>query len=330
MIDEMEELIKRYLNGIASDEDKMLLLSWLRIKGNVEEFNQLKTQWVNEKEYEVLSEKEQIGLIRFQGYILKKSHDKGLKINSYYRFLRYAAVLLFVISVGGGLVLFGNLYKLNQKTVFTSVADGGQVSKVILPDSSIVWINSESRLSYDQLYGKKNRSVVLDGQAFFQVNKNKKLPFIVKSNNLNVEVIGTKFDVEAYPDSPTTTVILQEGTVNVSLNQNLSKSITLKPGEQYSFNSVSKKSVVTKTNVLKLVSWKEGVLNIYDLPLTETIKKLERRYNYKFSLDENVEDLNVTMTLKNEDLTSVLQILKTIIPVSISTKNDSIYIKSRK
>lgn len=326
----MEELIKEYLKGIISYDDKFVLLNWLRIKGNSEKFEQIKKQWINEKGYEELTENDQTGLIRFQEYMLKKSHSNSLKINSYYSFIKYAAMFLLIISIGGGIFLLQNLKDINQKAVFTVEADGGQVSKVILPDSSIVWINSKSRLSYDQWYGKRNRMVVLEGQAFFHVNKNKELPFIVNSNHLNVEVTGTKFDVEAYSDSPTTTVILQEGTVNVLVNHPLAKEIVLKPGEQLLFNSVSKKSVISKSNVLKLVSWKEGVLNIYDLPLKETIRKLERRYNYKISLDESIANLNVTMTLKNEDLTSVLQTLRTIIPVVITSKNDSIYIKPRK
>lgn len=326
----MKAIIKKYLQGQLNDLEQLGLLKWLRTQGNLDNFNEIKNDWIKEKRQENLTEEEKNSLIRFQEQMLSRSHSRQVKMTKLNRLTRYAAIFMVFLLIGGGAAIFSRFNILTNPSISTLIAKGGQISTVILPDSTIVWINSNSKLTYNHLYGKKNRNVTIDGQAFFQVTKNKKIPFVVNSHDVNIEVTGTIFDVEAYSDAPITTIVLHEGSVNVSFNTLTKNPLSLHPGEQLIFNSKNKRASISRANMEKIGSWKNGILNIYDLPLKEAARKLENRYNYKFQIEEEIEDLNVTITLRDEDLTDMLQILKTIIPISISTKNDSIEIKSRK
>ena len=100
---------------------------------------------------------------------------------------------------------FGSDYGIKYTSV---IADNGQISKVILPDNSVVWLNSGTTLTYDNNYSFNNRNLYLNGQVSLVVKKNEILPLIVAGGNLRVKVLGTRFDVNAYPDDNMIKVIL--------------------------------------------------------------------------------------------------------------------------
>ncbi len=325
----MDDKIKKYLRGESSEQELSELLTWLRQPGHNNRYRKTKKHWLG-NDYDHLSDSHTRELMTFQAKMLSTGFKQSFKLKKTKQFLSYAALFLLLLSVGSMWLYFRTTGFYTSRICSTVVVDGGQMSKLVLPDSSLVWINSLSKLSYDNLFGKKNRQLQLEGQAFFQVSKNKTLPFIVSSRDMEVTATGTMFDVECYPEAEETTIILHEGGVNISPAHSPQKTIQLKAGEMLHYNNQNKKIQIRCVNTAKLLSWKEGKLNIYDQSLNEAAEKLSRRYNCTFVVDETMAHQKVTLSLNDQDLNSVVRILKTIIPVNIYSTNDSIYIDSKK
>ena len=120
-------------------------------------------------------------------------------------------------------------------------ADYGQISKVVLPDSSVIWINSGSTIKYNNQFSSSNRDIELVGEAYFKVSKNKKLPLIVRSSELQVEVLGTEFCVTAYPEESSVQVVLEKGKIVLTSSKHSYFNQDMNPGEMALFNKEKKK-----------------------------------------------------------------------------------------
>lgn len=224
----------------------------------------------------------------------------SLLLNSYFR---YAAVLILVSSISALTFYLGKQNSLipDSGIKYTSVvAERGQISKVILPDSSVVWLNSGTTLTYDNNYSYKNRNVDLSGQAFLQVKKNKNLPLIVACGDLRVKVLGTRFDVCAYPDENSIRIFLESGEVELTNSSNNSFDYNLIPGEIAKFDSESGKMDIKKASNEDYSKWTDGELTFVDSPMAEVIKRLER----KFDIEVTVNNPNVYKTVFNANFTT--------------------------
>ncbi len=321
----MNELIKKYLENIATQAELKILLKWMKHDNNYKEFLKTKKQWKEDLKDDNVSPQTEKGLINFQSFMLKDSVAKTNKILRIKRIYKFAAIVMLFIICGGGFYLSKFLPQDSLTTKIT--ADKGYVASITLPDSSKVWLNSGSTIEYSNTFGNIQRSLKIDGQAYFEVVKNKKIPFIVKSKNINVKVLGTRFTVDAYKDAQNTSVILEEGSVELSISHHPRKKLYMKPGDKIVYNADSDIAKKTRVKADRYSSWRNGILNFYNSPMKEVIQKLSNRYNYEFKLDKVLEDMEVTFTVKQEDLSSVLELLSTITPVNIESKGDSVMIK---
>lgn len=152
---------------------------------------------------------------------------------------------------------------------------GGQW-EVILPDNSKVWLNSASSLKYPEHFAGTTRNVELKGEAYFEVFHNVKMPFHVKCDRQDVEVLGTHFNITAYPDDPNIRTTLLEGSVKVSQPE---KNITklLKPGQEAMLSDIGIK--VIEVDAEDAIAWKEGIFLFNDDHLDEIMKEISRWYN---------------------------------------------------
>lgn len=159
------------------------------------------------------------------------------------------------------------------------------------------------------------REVFLVGEAYFVVAKNKKRPFIVNLNGPSVHVLGTSFDVQAYPENKDIVIYLDEGHVNLTLSS--AKEYPLLPGEKLIYNKESDQCRIIKNDHSKQVSmWKDNVISFKDTPLAEVVKVLNRWYNVNFKIeDEQASKYVYTLTSDNTILEKVLQDLEKIAPV---------------
>jgi len=177
---------------------------------------------------------------------------------------------------------------LSSETVLFNTIEtpkGGKY-QIILPDGSKVWLNSVSSLRFPAIFDGKQRNVELTGEAFFEVAKITGTPFIVKTNDMNVFVTGTQFNVMAYADENYSAATLVEGSVQVS---NISSNITLKPGEQVISNQGSKLSKST-ADVEQNIAWKNGLFQFNDTDMRTVMNQISRWYDvsieYKGSVPE--------------------------------------------
>lgn len=326
----MKEIIEKYLSGKTDAQEYRQLLNWIRQNGHLRDFQKFKKDWESDglmKEFPAGS-KEKWNLL--QGQLLRTTYIQLQKSKRNLRIFRYAAIFIaFVLMTAVGIKWID---RDSAEDVYYNIvkADAGQIANVILPDHTQVWLNSGSSIRYDNEFASTNREIELVGEAYFQVSKNPQLPLIVTGSPVQVKVLGTKFNISAYPDDKLFNVVLEEGKVELisDVYKNFRKELI--PGELAAFNKGSKEMAVKKVNVELHTAWKDGIINIYNLPLDEVVVKLAKRYNQKFEVDEEVKQIRYTYTIKNESLSDVLRLMETITPVVAVQKGEIISLKYQK
>ena len=323
----MKEIVIKYLEGRSSETEQEELLTWIRDKKNRIDFHSFSLVWKNSLDRQNFPANGEESWNKIQARLLQKSFNGWQKTRKINQFFRIAAIFFFLIGIGS-LAFLSTLVEPKTTEFFTNVvAENGHISKAELPDGSAVWLNSGSKVTFNNSFASTNRNISLTGEAYFQIAKNEALPLIVNSGELQVKVLGTKFNITAYPEISEISVVLESGAVEL-LNSNLeSFQFYLAPGERAVFNKSDRSLQVSNVNTSKFTSWKDGILNIYNQTLEEVVERLEARYNQKFNLDNEVKHYRYTFTIKNESLDEIIQLMEKITPVKAEQKNDTISIK---
>lgn len=323
----MQLIITKYLEGRATDAEQARLLVWLRNKKNRSVFNSYGLAWKSSLDENQFPGGSEESWNKIQAQLLQKSFYRWQNSRKMNQFFRAAAIFIFVISLGSLAYFFGNQSKPLPEFYSSVIAENGHVSKVELPDGSLVWLNSGSKISYSNLFASNNRDINLTGEAYFQVTKNEDIPLVVNIEELQVKVLGTNFNVSAYPKSKKINVALESGRVELLNTEDALFLYKLNPGELAVFDKIDRKLVVSEVNTSKFTSWKEGIINFYNQPLEELIKSLENRYNQKFEIDADVKDYHYTFTIKNETLDEIIQLMEKITPIKAVQKGNIITFK---
>ena len=186
----------------------------------------------------------------------------------------------------------------------------GGIYSLVLSDGTKVFLNSDSRLKFPVTFNGENRRVELSGEAFFEVVSDSSHPFVVHTRDMETRVLGTSFDIQAYPDELTIKTTLLTGRVQVSVNH-LSLTETLKPGLQASWTKGTDKITVKEVNVATQALWRDGIIMLDDDGLENVMRMLARWYNvtYEFKGDRSVKHTFTGKIDRNEDLESVLKTL---------------------
>ena len=318
----MKSIITKYLRGKSSADEQNELLHWVRKEEHLGEFQQIKEEWKAEVVKEDVPTEFVSDWTSIQNRMMEQLQQDVQRKQRTLSFFRYAAIFLVLVAVPALVYILSSDRKTNPLVYTTVAADYGQISKVVLPDSSVVWVNSGSTIKYNNQFSATNRNIELVGEAFFKVKHNADVPLIVSNSGLHVKVLGTEFSVSAYPEEKNIQVVLEKGKVELTSTSDSQFRQEMTPGELASFDKEKKKLAVGKVNTNLYTSWKDGLINIYDLPLSELVIKLEKRYNQKFEVDDAIKNMPYTFTIKNEDLSSVLSLMEKITPViAIQDKN---------
>jgi len=197
-----------------------------------------------------------------------------------------------------------------------------------LSDGTKVWLNSDTELKYPVTFSGKTREVKVVGEAFFDVVKDVKHPFIVYSENVKVKVLGTKFNVMAYKDEDIIQVTLESGRVLAMADE---KTSILEPGMQATIIKNTNILSTKKVNVKQFISWRDGIFDFYDISLEDLCVKLARWYDVDFFfLNKNMEELKFTGAVKRTNsLSFVLDILKKTSKIDYIIKNNVVQIYER-
>lgn len=163
-----------------------------------------------------------------------------------------------------------------------TVPRGGQFN-IVLPDGSRVWLNAASSMRYPTAFNGDRREVELQGQGYFEVAPNARQPFFVKVNNLEVQVLGTSFDIMAYADEKSINTTLVEGLVNV---KNGTTEQRLKPGQQAIVDPATGSMVVRQADVDQVIAWKTGFFEFDNASLGTILRQLARWYDIDISYNQ--------------------------------------------
>lgn len=325
-------LIGKYITGKESREEFGQLQAWLQEDPEHQKlFNRVKDEKKiasTIKEFDAY-DKDQAWkryLERVVAISLRRTLSRW-KIAAVFFFLIGCAGVLSYISVKSHLPVpfsFDELYT----TVST---ESGQNSKIILPDSSVVWLNSGTTISYNHDFSVKNRKIRLSGQAFFQIARNEKIPLFVQVDGFKVKALGTKFDVSAYPEDRNIDVVLESGSVELLHDQYRSFVHILKPGEKAHVDVTTKEVSISPVDVYKYTSWKDGVLIFENANMEEVLQKLERWYNINIEVqDPKIYALVFNATIINENVTEIFDLIRYTCAVNykiIPSKNPEIPVK---
>ncbi len=298
-------VIGRYLTGKESEDDRQELKNWLE---EDEANRELLREINNEKNISSAIELYD----SFNGYAAWKKYMHIRSLSSYRKIIirwQVAAVFFFLVGCGG---IIAYLTNTSGGRSFTTVSTNkGQNSKITLPDGSIVWVSSGTTLSYNTNFGEKERSIKLSGEAFFEIAKNKDKPLVVDCNSLKVKVLGTKFDVSAYPEDQSVDVVLESGSVELTSATDQSLKKQLVPGEMARFDVVRKELAVSRDANYKFTSWKDGILIFRNDSMDEVLKKLGRWYNIDIQVDNpQIDQLIFNATIVNENVEDIFDLIK--------------------
>jgi ferric-dicitrate binding protein FerR (iron transport regulator) len=201
----------------------------------------------------------------------------------------------------------------NEITWHEIQTPAGMRSHVVLPDGTDLWLNAESKIKYSIPFTRENRQVELTGEAFLKVVKNEKAPFIVNAGTASVKVLGTQFNVKAYPEDEQLEVALAEGSVEFTGTTTDGKKAetTLVPNDFLAMNIATGRVRLENKNLNKHISWVKNIIVFDETPMPEVAKTLERWYGVKVIIaDAEINKYRFTTTFENESLFRVLELLE--------------------
>jgi transmembrane sensor len=337
--EELNSRIIRYLSGECSSAEKKEFEDWIKMSDeNRDEFNKQKNAWekIAEEEIEWGVDKS------WNEFAAEHNIPSGTEIidikqkPSYLRFgylVRAAAVLLIMI--------IGGYYGLKQFGVFTSsikvetawnraITASGEKIMLTLSDNTKIILNADSKLKYPSGFSDKQREVYLEGEAYFEVQHDTSKPFIIHTQNISTTVLGTKFNISAFPEEKGIAVSLVEGKVNVTMGENGSpeNAVELLPKQQLVFNKQKKNSIVGEFDYQKTICWKDKNFIFDGETLLTVFSKLERAYGVKFELaDKSFSSRKIKINFQNASLWTINESLKKLTGLSYKTITENNEIK---
>ena len=201
----------------------------------------------------------------------------------------------------------------NEITWHEIESPAGMRSHVVLPDGTDLWLNAESKIKYGIPFTLENRQVELSGEAFLKVVKNENAPFIVNAGTASVKVLGTQFNVKAYPEDELLEIALTEGSVEFTGTTADGKkaAATLIPNDFLAMNKTTGKFRLENKNLNNHISWVKNIIIFDETPMPEVAKTLERWYGVKVVVaDAEINKYRFNTTFENESLFRVLELLE--------------------
>ncbi|MFT4759825.1 MAG: transmembrane sensor [Paraglaciecola sp.] len=294
--DDYTLLIYKNLKGELTSNEQKLYTQWLNERTENQNFaNEIARNLQMSKRYQldvkvdIKTEFEPL-IQRIRAH--KAQENQGGKViqmkSSRRRWLSIAAAAALLIAVG----LWWRIQSFGGEEMVAFSTAAGEKKSVTLADGTLAYLNENSRLSYPLTFENKTRTVKFLGEAYFEVAKNPSKPFIIETTNVKVEVLGTAFNLRAYPEEDKADLLVAEGKVRFSV-VNSEKSVTLIANQKGVFDSGNVEKIEnSKSNAY---AWKSGILSYKDTPLEVVLKDLERLFDVKTDL-QNKQLKNCQLT----------------------------------
>lgn len=304
MEDSFQKLYIEFLNGKISPDRFEEFKKQLNNLPDAELAKSMEEYWLSREDHPALDAVRK-QRIREKLYTQTRPAKKQLSVRWYRVAIAAAVAVLFTVAVW-------NLAKMNTSPMqepFLAEVTGNSKVELTLPDKSSVKLNSESSLSY--MYENGKRVTKLVGEAYFQVVKDKEHPFVVQVGDLNIEVLGTSFNVCSYNDSDVIETSLIEGSVRLYDSANPKETYMLKPSQKAIYSKNDRKISLQDTDNVKEIAWLQNHLIFESEKLGVVFHRIERWYGVKITLmcPEIANDL-ISGSFKNEQLHYVMEALK--------------------
>lgn len=299
----IEELLPRYCDGNVTTEERYLVEEWI---AESEEHQKIVRQmYLINLSADTLSVMNRVQPEKALQKVNRRIRLSEAKLWLYR--LEQAAAILFLPLLG----LYWFFPRTTEKEVrwLTVQTNPGMTTQLTLPDGSHVSLNSESSISFPEVFIDQTRNVKLSGEAYFEVTKNPEQRFIVSTpHQATVEVLGTSFNVEAFAHDSTIATTLVEGAVRFKYE---GKEVAIHPGEKIVYNRLKKQYETFKTNGVSESSWKDGKLIFSNTPFNEALHMLEKRYYVQFKVSNpKYQQDAFTGTFTNQRLDRILEIFQ--------------------
>ncbi len=247
-------------------------------------------------------------------YTISQLDDKPQKRKVFLRILQVAAAFIVGILIASAVYYSSNYNAVEPSTHVEFVSTTGFRNQFKLPDGTTGWLGQDSKIKY-HLNRKGQRFVKLDGLAYFDVSRNPQRPFIVNTpSNLDVKVLGTRFNISSYTGDEVCEVVLEKGSVSLSLeDRNLGE---MNPNERVVYHPEKNSFTKTIVNALDYIAWKDGKLIFNDASLEEACFKLGKFYNADFELQvKELSGQKVRLHLEDESLEEALRLISMLMPL---------------
>lgn len=305
----MKELASKYRKDKLSPAELQELRNKVNSMSDHEIEQEMYNTWMEEEVDDRAVHSERMGKI-------KERIEKDIKEekSGSFRLIRIAqiaaAILLPVFMVLSGYLYYENRQIATEEMIVSTAR--GERASVTLPDGTTVSLNSESRLGYfPKAYNKEERKINFNGEGYFQVCKNQKVPFIIDAKGLQVKVLGTTFSLLARKEHTTAELVLEEGSVCLSATKS-HKNVILRPKQKAVLDqSTGDIQVIADDDIKNIAAWRQGNMVFRNTELSEVIHTIEKNYNVtiKIIAKNNPTD-NFTGTLPLTNLNEVLEVIE--------------------
>ena len=256
------------------------------------------------------------------------SDGKSIPLNSKDSEIKYDATGEQVIIDNDTIQQFK---KEEERTINRVVIPYGKSSQLTLSDGTRVWLNAGSQLVYPSVFKERQREVLLIGEAYFNVVHNTKKPFVVRTEHADIEVLGTSFDVLAYPDDKMFQTILVTGSVSIETKStgliSGKNKMVLVPNQMFYLDKESGVNYINNVDVDTYTSWKEGMFDCDKLDLSRVVRRLERYYNKRIHIKDpliGTYKISGKLDLKG-DISEVLDVIQSFVPIDWGKQQNGDY-----
>ena len=325
-----EEIINKYLTGQCSEEELVEVNTWMKeSEENARQLFRMEEIYHLGKFDQYANEQR---ILRAEKQLYKKLDEEKSKQKitlNMQRWMKYAAMIAVILVIGGGAGYW--LYQNgNNQQMMVAVANEGIVKEVILPDGTKVWLNNSATLKYPREFSEKERNVYLDGEAYFEVTKNRHKPFTVQSDAMRVRVLGTTFNFKSDKNCRIAEATLIEGEIEVKGNKEEGQ-IILAPGQRAELNKNNGRLTVKQVNAKLDAVWHDNLIPFQKADIFTISKALERFYDVKIILSPDMKaDKTYSGVLKKKStIESVLKSLQNSIPIDYKIVGNNIFISPK-
>jgi len=316
----MENLIVKYFQKTCSDEEKKALFDWIDADAaNKNYYRQIRNLWDVNLISEAAGDEEQNGITYLKLIKELGSSSNGLKPSRFRHIMIRASKMaaVAVISFAIAWVCYSKAEQNREIAWQTIEVPVGQRVLISLADGSSIWLNSMTKFSYPESFSKNKRMVKLDGEAYFEVIRNDKLPFEVETAQVDIKVKGTKFNLYAYRAQPNTETTLVEGKVLMAFAHEGLPEVEMMPNQKAIYTQGSAMpEIINNVDTEIETSWTRGVYNFKDITFDKLIGRLEHYFDMKITVKrEDILAYRCTgKFLYDETIKDILDVVKTSKP----------------